>query len=484
MIDKNTQINSVVTKLKKITMSSIRHHKYNCALAAISSTAEILYKYNQEYVDEELERLSSDVGRKLKDKYNVANYSSRDCSDTVLIYDGFSLDTRGVILMYLNALGKNGYSVVYITDHSMQNKLPTIESMCNKYNFRMLFVDMKNYENCFFQLSTIFDKIKPKTAFYYTTPYDSAAHAVFSNYQGKCERFLIDLTDHAFWLGKNANDYFLGSREMSAYIEHYERNIPKHRCIKLGVNLLVEEVKNHDGLPFDVTKTKYVFSGGALYKTLGDPDNKFYRIVDYLLRNHEDLHFIYAGVGDERELRKIIETYPDRAYHISERSDFFYILQHCVFYLNTYPMFGGMMMKYSALAKKLPITLKHDNDSDGLLLNQEKCNIEYDSYEKLVADLDCLLADEQYLKSREQLLDGSVITETRFVNNLKSVIENKYTDYSHEFRYIDTTKFRKEYYERFDINDIVDSIITRKNISMVKYFVNYLILKLFRKRKE
>ena len=49
-------------------------------------------------------------------------------------------------------------------------------------------------------------------------------------------------------------------------------------------------------------------------------------------------------------------------------------------------------MKFSALAGKLPITLKHGSDSDGLLLNQEKTQIEYDTYDELINDVDLLIS--------------------------------------------------------------------------------------------
>ena len=482
MINKEEYINRIINKLKNVSKLEMKNNRYDRSLAAISASADILYKYNQVYMDEDLELLAMEIGSKLANKYKLKSFSVNHVSNTVLFYDGFALDSRGVVLMYLNALGKNGYSVIYITDKSKENKLPSIQAMCNKYCFKMMFIEMSNYEKSFLQLASIFNTVKPKTAFYYTTPYDSAAAAAFSVYNGLCDRYLIDLTDHAFWLGKNSNDYFLGSREMSAYIEHFEREIPKQNCIKLGVNLLVEDIPNHEGLPFDVTRTRYIFSGGALYKTLGDSNNTYYKIIEHFLRNHEDLHFIYAGSGDDRELKKIIELFPSRAFHINERKDFYYILQNCVIYLNTFPMFGGMMMKYAALAKKLPITLRHDNDSDGLLLNQDKCKIEYDSYEELINDVDLLLNDEKYLKERELLLEGSIITESRFVNNLKNAIENKKTDYEHEFKFIDTEKFRREYYERFDENDIIESITKKKNIGLFKYFSIFFIKKIFFKR--
>lgn len=340
---------------------------------------------------------------------------------------------------------------------------------------------MSGYYKWVLQLADVFEKIKPRVAFFYTTPYDSSACAAFHMYAELSKRYLIDLTDHAFWLGKCANDYFLGSREMSAYIQHYQRRISKEKCIKLGVNLLIEENEDHSGLPFDVEKNRYVFSGGSLYKTLGDESNTYYKIVRHILEYHPDIKFIYAGSGDECQLIKILEDYPERAFHINERKDFYYIIKNSLLYLNTYPMFGGMMMKYSALAQRLPITLKHGVDSDGLLLHQEECRIEYGSYNELIEDVDRLLEDDNYRKEREKLLIGAVITEERFSKNIQSVIERNVTDYSHMFIKLDTSKFRREYYNRFDYKQNLLRMANKRNIELLPYFPHCFIEKTIKK---
>ena len=253
---------------------------------------------------------------------------------------------------------------------------------------------------------------------------------------------------------------------MSAALQYYHRGIKKEQMIKLGVNLIVEKYDDHSGLPFNPLETKYIFSGGSLYKTLGDEDNRFYKIVAHILKNHSDIKFLYAGTGDKTEMNKIVNAYPDRAFLIGERKDFFYLIQHCLLYLNTFPMFGGMMMKFCGLAKKIPITLKHNNDSDGLLLNQDECNIEYDSYDDLIMDIDKLINNEEYRNNREKLLEGSVITEERFKNNVRSVIENYKTDYEHEFIDMDTSLFRQEYYDRFNYDEQMLAMVRKINISL------------------
>lgn len=129
------------------------------------------------------------------------------------------------------------------------------------------------------------------------------------------------------------------------------------------------------------------------------------------------------------------------------------------------------MMKYSANAGKIPITLKHENDSDGLLVDQKSRLIEYYSYEELIADVDKLLDDPEYLKTRETLLAGSVISEERFVNNVRSAIEEHHTDYEHGQEHLDITRFKKEYYDRFDLESTKMKISKKINKSL---FINFI----------
>lgn len=464
MNNKQVQIEEFILQVKTIAYNALEKENYVKSMAAISLLGNFLYQYNQYYKDDELEEYLCRISDAYKKNY--AKFEKTDTSKTIMVYDGFGFDTRGVVLMYLNALGLKGYQVVYVTKASAKGKIPTIVSMCNKYNFKIEYVEMANYVKCVHELANVFERYKPRSAFFYTMPADVAGIVVFHMYENIVDRFLIDLTDHAFWLGKSAVDYFLGSREMSAYLECFERDIPKEKLIKLGVNLLVDECDNHSGLPFDPTTTRYVFSGGALYKTLGDPEKKYYKIVNHILENHQDIRFVYAGSGDTSEIDKIVSRFPQRAFHIDERKDFYYLIQNSVFYLNTYPMFGGMMMKYSGLARKLPITLRHNSDSDGLLLHQAERRIEYDSVSELLEDVDKLLTDEIYLREREKLLEGSVITEERFANNVQGVIEKHKTDYEHNFDYIDTTEFRKEYFERFDLKTEKRRNANKINISL------------------
>ena len=464
---KDVKVKHFLLRLQKLAYNCIENSNYEKAMASISVSGYVQYMFNQTYTDVELEKMILQLAKKNIAKYETDIKMMPIEEKNVLFYDGFGLDTRGVALMYLNALKKNGYHITYVTNLEAKGKQPEIQKIMNGAEIAWKYISMRDsYLSWFEELTKIIIASKAKALFFYTKPNDVSGALSFSLFQGKCDRYLIDLTDHAFWIGTQSNDYFLGSREMSASNQFFRRHIPKSRMIKLGVNLIVEEGNDHKGLPFDILSEKYIFSGGSLYKTLGDPENTYYRIVDYILSKHSEIKFLYAGEGDASQLELIIKKYPGQAFLIKERKDFYYLIKHCVLYLNTYPMFGGMMMKYAAYAGRIPITLRHNKDSDGLLLNQKQAQIEYDTYEELIADIDKLLLDQNYLKQREELLKGTVITEQRFVNNLRSLIENHTTDYGHQIVEIDTSTFQKEFYDRFELSKVKQDCVNYINRSL------------------
>lgn len=468
---KEKKTEDILNKLKRVVDASIKKGKYEKVMAAISVGSQFLYEYNQRYADEDFEEGVTRTAQGLRSEYEDQLKHFHADNNTVLFYDGFGLDTRGVSKIYLSALKKIGYRIIYVTGKAAQGHIPETEKILKEAGASCFFIECKtSYIKWVDELMQVILSTSPKAMLFYTTPYDSAGAVAFALMEGKTDRFLIDLTDHAYWLGVNSNDYFCGSREMSASNQVFERNIDRRKLIKLGVNFVPDIVDDHTGLPFDVLNSRYIFSGGALYKTLGDPEHYYYKIVDHILENNRDIKYLYAGSGDTTEMDKIISKYPDRAYLIPERKDYYYLIENCTLYLNTYPMFGGMMMKYSANAGKLPITLKHDNDSDGLLVNQEKTRIEYDDYDTLVKDVDALLQDEEYLRERESLLEGSVITEERFVRNLRSTIEEHCTDYEHGNTRINVSKFKREFYERFSLDNTKTIVARRINKSIAVYF--------------
>jgi hypothetical protein len=462
---KESQVDFYVCKLKNIAQVNINKKNYETSMAAVSACADILYRCNQYYMDDDLENFVDDISNSI---YVLNDYHSEN--NTVLFYDGFGLDLRGWSISFVRNLTLCGYQLVYVTKKEARGKIPHIQQEL-KANMAE-YINTNNYKTHIEELNKVFIKYKPKTAFFYTVPNDVAGAAVFKAYERKVNRIQIDLTDHAFWLGAKAVDLFFESRDIGARIAVHERDVDAKNIIRLDCAPYINNDICSTKLPFDIEKERYVFSGGSLYKTLGDDQLLYYKALREMLNYDKNIKFLYAGTGDSSQMKILMYEFPERVFLIDERSDFFRLIENAEFYLNTYPMFGGLMMRYAALAKKLPLTLKHDDDADGVLFNQKKLGIEFEKYEEFVLEIKKVISDTEYRKKKELEIYDSVINDETFQRNLRLLIESGTTEFEYEeLPPINTERFRKEYLERFDEWEDMKCVIAKKiNKSLFKYF--------------
>lgn len=460
MLEKS-KVENLVIYIKKAIEKEFRKKNYEMVLELISNAAMILYNTNIYYVDEDLEGYL----KTMSDYLGLEKLKKNDATDTVLFFDGFGLNDRGLAQIYLKSLCSVKH-VVYVTFSDCINNIPDIASIVNSSQSQIAYIDRKagNYISQIEQLNDIVLKEKPKHFFFYSVPDDVVATVIMNTYRGIFTRYQINLTDHAFWLGSKCIDYCIEFRDYGASVSKYYRRIEQNKIVKLPFYPMLHEERQFQGYPFEVKDTKKViFSGGALYKTLGG-DNKYYKIVDHLLKNYNNVIFWYAGHGDDNELKKILNKYPGRAYHTDERSDLFQVLKHSVFYLSTYPMSGGLMYQYAAKAGKVPLTLRYDEMTDGILLNQESLNIEFDSLDGLFKEAHKLLIDEKYRESRASEMKESVISESTFHNCLLQILEKGNSSYEIIYKLNDTSDFRNEYLKRQTSSDLDMIISNKKNM--------------------
>ena len=99
-------VEKVISKIQKAIKKSIYLQKYEDALYLISICANILYQTNIYYKDDNLENAIDKLAleMKLNEYLGVEEYAARE--DYVLFYDGFGLNDRGLIQIYLKALCK------------------------------------------------------------------------------------------------------------------------------------------------------------------------------------------------------------------------------------------------------------------------------------------------------------------------------------------------------------------------------------------
>lgn len=462
------KIEAQIIKMRKKARNLVSNQKYEDALLLLSCIADIMYQYNQYYIDIDLENMLTVIQNKIG---NTKKFSVKDKRDTVIFYDGFGLDVRGLALIYLSALVKSKYKLVYIVREDRKREIPTIKDILDKYSAQIIYIPSLSLIDEYTWLFERMQSMSPKAGFLYTTPNDISGIMAFMNCEGAFTRYQINLTDHAFWLGIHAFDYCIEFRDYGASISHLYRNIPKEHIVKLPYFPFIDASKEFEGFPFPVEKDDIIiFSGGALYKTFDGDENLYYKIVDFCLSEFNNVKFWYAGAGDDSELRKLENKYQGRVFYTDERKDLYQVLLHVDLYLNTYPVVGGLMMQYAAMAGKIPMTLYHGDVGTGILLNQHNLEIEFKNLVELTDELKKVLGDKEYRKKKEKMLKSAVISRSQFEEELINIIEYHSSDFDIEYWSPDIEDLRKIYRIRLEKQGIERFIGTKRYIRIFKLF--------------
>lgn len=407
--------------------------KYEEALAKITTLANSLYESNQYYVDNDLENALLNIQKQLQKKYDFGEI--KEVNDkTVLFYDGFGLDSRGLAYIYIKALVNLGYKIIYMTIPNAQGNIPRITKLIEEAGGEIVFCRTDSYTLWYQYIYKVSSIVKPAKAFFYTTPHDVSAVMAFNQLTSQVERYQINLTDHAFWLGINAFDYCLEFRDYGAALSQQYRNINPDKQLLQPFYPDVNTKVEFQGFPFRKSKDDYVvFSGGSLYKTMDD-NFIYYQIIEYLLLKYPQIKFWYAGYGSQDECKPINELilrYPGRVVHTPERKDLFQVMQNIDMYINTYPLGGGLMTQYSAIAGKAPLTFSTKGFcAVETLLDYEKLKLSTTDIDEFVNMIDGYINKNKYSSDAyNEKLKASVVTEKQFGNNLNGIITSKISDY-------------------------------------------------------
>ncbi len=414
------------------------------AMKLMLSLANILYEYNQTYTDDELEGALKEIAQSMG---GAVRWQQSE-ENTVLFYDGFGLDTRGLAAIYLDALVSLPYRVIYLVTENAKGKIPTLEAILQGKNAHVAYYPDDSYIEAHRHICEVIDKFRPKHGFLYTTPWDIAGLSAFMRYEGSMKRYQINLTDHAFWLGVNAFDYCLEFRDYGARISNHYRKIPAEKLIRLEYYPYVGKKVPFAGYPFEKQPGDFViFSGGSLYKTMNEK-RTYYKVVDHVLASHPQVRFWYAGHGDDSELVKLKEKYPQRVFHTQERKDILSIMENVDLYLGTYPMNGGLMLQYSVIGRCVPLSLRHNEDASGILINQDELGVEFSTAEEWIDAINRFIDDETYRKELRRNIATAVITRDEFVAKVNRVMINPSNNIL-DLSPIDTKEFRSDYVWRF-----------------------------------
>lgn len=403
-------------KLKLVAKEYFYKEKYEKALRTIFVAAGYMYTYSQIYVDKELEQIIQLIGQALGVRGTIKQNNKKE----VIFYDAFGNDNRGLALIYIRALNNMGYNVKYISYMQFDGTINEIRKILKEE--QIILINNRTFVGQIKELNDLVLQTKASKALLYMQPDDVVAATVFSQYKGVLDRFLINLTDHAFWIGNDAFDYTIEFRSYGANLSFQERSIQRDKIFCLPFYPVIMNVE-FNGLPFDYENKKIIFSGGALYKTKG-MNNLYYRIVEQIIQMDANVVFYYAGEGDTSEIDELIKKYPDKVYYSHERKDFYEVMKRSYLYLSTYPYFGGLMTQYAIMAGKLPITLE-SRDVIGEQTVETDEIWYFETVDQLLREVRKLISDSKYLLLQEGKLQNTIISSEEYEKELESILENK-----------------------------------------------------------
>ncbi|GHV44585.1 hypothetical protein AGMMS49546_28790 [Spirochaetia bacterium] len=475
-------------KLKKLSLFYFSLKLYSWTLDIISTAACVMYNFNIFYYDWDFETLLGEISKKIK--MNKSNSMFSRMKNRVVFYDYFSNDNIVLTQQYLQGLMDNNYEILYVTLQEKSDKMAFIMEKLNKYGADIYFAKGKNkYTLC----KEIIEKILEYGAskiLYQTVPWDSVGPVVLSFFDNSgIDRFLINLNDHAFWLGCKCADYILEFRSYGVNISIDNRNIDIDKLIVLPYYPTKRKEISFNGFPFDSDKKKIIVSGGALYKIYGS--DIFFSIVKYILDKYQDTIFYYLGDGDTKPLQQFINSnnYSQRIFYERPRNDINEIIKRCYFYLGTYPICGGLMTQIAVVNGKIPVAFTEKqypmNIIDELLINNEWQGFTFYSLEDLFKEIDELMTNENYYNNRTNDLKNKIISVYEFSEVLYSAIENRKTNFNYKRYNIDIENFSELYFKQENnyLHNYLNFFFFTRNpllpIIYPQYFVKKLVYRCF-----
>lgn len=399
---------------KQNAKKSFQSKQFSNAIKYLECFARLAYQYNLFYTDDDAENLIDELGNALIGKINIDKDKNK-----ILFYDSFALDNRGLTQQYLRAIFSWGSELLFITNAKTIGK--DILSELNSYpNARILKFrngDIEDYR-------IVINEIKgfcPEKILMHLSPWDISGLLVL-NALKNTDRFLINLTDHAFWLGRKCSDYVLEFRGYGAKVSVEKRKIEPDKLILQPYYPILNKYE-FKGFPFKTDKI-IAFAGGSLYKISGR-NNLFLETIKEALLKNDQFVFVLAGHGDKKIIHKFIRynRLEGRFFVLGDRKDLSAVFENIDIYINTYPIIGGLMTQYAAIHNKpiigfsTPDLFAINDTEDILQVANNKVLIKL-SKGDFINYLHKLIIDKEERKKNVEITKGSVISFEDFNKRL------------------------------------------------------------------
>lgn len=419
--------------LLRYAQRAYRKGKFPLLFSCIETLAHWLYHTNLKFSAPELDKLIRDASFNLGLDVCEAKGTPRK----VVFIDYFAWDNKGLTEQYLSALLGMNMDVLYINLNE--------EKIFKSSNILKLLDASKCEVMAFSKAMSVQDKIllsynaislfSPSHVFFHTAPWDIVSPALCCFFPSLI-KLNINITDHAFWLGVAEFDYVLNFREYGAYVSTSRRRmsaeqqlfVPMYPVIPNGVPSILPFTKNEN--------STVLVTGGAFYKVIDD-SNHYLNLMASVLIENPDSFLYFIGSGDSSSIKGFISDnrLEGRLFLLEERADFFEVLKASDIYVGTYPVGGGLMTQYCALAGLPFVALKDKEDSTDKLLsvlrNRPKYKVLFDSVDDCRKEINKLISDKGYRSLRSDDFFNCAPSKEKFDSAVKEIINGPLVSQRH-----------------------------------------------------
>lgn len=445
MFDARKKVMSLFAKYSARAMKACDRGHYNSALFYCMKSARLMYEFNFMYSDKALEDVVKNSGKGLffEEKAYVAK------EKRITLVDTFGYSFRGLAWIYVKGILDSKYELQYLTVLEMENssEFAPLKKYMEERGVQINYITGRDYVE---KASSAFHQIKaycPANIFFHGKPWDAAVLAAISALSSSANTYLINLTDHAFWLGSSLFDYYLEFRSYGYSLSYLRRGIEDKRLVYLPYypSQLIESPA-FLGLSFG-DNTPFFLSGGSAYKIAGS--DLFYEMVNSILSGHDEIHFLFLSNQSAPAIEALQRRYPGRVHSEPERLDLLEVMRRARFYLSTYPINGSLMTQIAASAGVVPINLllSGDEPSAEMLLNAS-VEIDYATVEEVRQEADKLIKSDEYFEIRANEMRAAMMKPEDFAWNLNQCLVGEIVDAPLSVQHIDDEAFVEDCLKR------------------------------------
>lgn len=436
--------------LKKRVQENIESKNINSALKFIELSAKTAYNFNFIYNDDELESSLAKISSLL----NLPKFDSiTPQKGKYVLIDTCGTDNHGLTQQYIRAFISAKVEFAYIYEDINLEKIKIILNELEGYPKATIFTFDQNY-NLVKRIELIYSfltEYKPEKYFMHIMPWDVVA-IVICNLLSGVDRFNINATDHAFWLGSSCIDYCIEFRDYGFTVSKEMRGLDTNQLLIHPYYPILNNLP-FKGFPKSISKDSVIlFSGGAYYKVYGE-DGQYFKLVKNILDEYPDTVLLFAGNGDDRVFRKFIaqNKFENRIYLLGSRNDIVEVFKNCDIYLATYPITGGLMGQFAATIgkpilsfsdKKLPTNLM-----ESFICHREKYNITFTNLELFYKHARNLISNKEFRLREGLKLKKTIIEEIQFNLEFKNILNHNKSVRKGNLENINYYDFEKIYFE-------------------------------------